>query len=90
MRNDCVNMVIQVKEGRTWKDKSYEVSNHLLVNWTEIEREIYDSLTKDLIAKKLNKCTYIKSIKRIPLYNGFQRITVTYDNDVRRIYTVEN
>lgn len=48
----------------------------------------YRDLSNELIAKKINACTWIRSIKRIPLYNGFDRITVTYDHGGRRVYTV--
>lgn len=52
--------------------------------------QVYDDLTHELIAKKLNGCSWIKSIKRVPLYNGFDRITVYYDHGGRRVYTVTN
>lgn len=50
--------------------------------------EIYKRLSDDLIAKKINQCRYIKSIKRRNNYDGTQEITVTYINSVRNIYTV--
>ena len=78
--NNKVNMTIEVKNGKT-----YEVTNVI-----EDRAEVYESLARDLINKKLCSCTYIKSIKRVNLYNGFEKITVTYDNDVRRIYVIES
>jgi hypothetical protein len=45
---------------------------------------------RDMVNKKICACTYIKSIKRTQLYTGFEKITVTYDNDVRRVYTIES
>ena len=54
----------------------------------EDSERVYQDLTHELISKKLCSCTYIKSIKREQLYNGFIRITVTYDNGGRRIYTI--
>lgn len=78
--NNKVNMTIEVKNGKT-----YEVTNVI-----EDRTEIYESLAHDLINKKLCSCTYIKSIKRVNLYTGFEKITVTYDNDVRRIYVIES
>ena len=78
--NNKVNMTIEVKNGKT-----YETTNVI-----EDRTEIYESLARDLISKKLCSCTYIKSIKRVNLYNGFEKITVTYDNDVRRIYVIES
>ncbi len=76
--NNKVNMTIEVKNGKT-----YEVTRVV-----EDRVEIYESLARDLISKKINACTYIKSIKRVQLYNGFEKITVNYDNNVRRIYTI--
>lgn len=78
--NDKVNMTIEVKNG-----KKYEVTNVI-----ENRTEVFESLARDLVNKKLCACTYIKSIKRVNLYNGFEKITVTYDNDVRRIYVIES
>ena len=52
------------------------------------EEDIYMRLCNALIAKKLNECRYIKSIKRRNNYDGTQEITVTYDNAVRNIYTI--
>ena len=50
--------------------------------------EIYTRLCNELIAKKVNSCRYIKSIKRRNNYDGTQEITITYDNEVRYIYTI--
>ena len=75
-----VNMTIEVKNGKTYEAERI----------VEDRAEVYESLARDLISKKINACTYIKSIKRTPLYNGFEKITVTYDNDVRRVYTIES
>ena len=49
---------------------------------------VYEDLAHELISKKINSCTWIKSIKRRPMYNGFDEITVTYDHGGRRVYTV--
>ena len=78
--NNTVNYIVEVKNG-----KNYEITN----TCNDVT-EVYKSLANDMISKKLNQCTYIRSIKRIPLYNGFDKITVSYDNDVRRIYTIES
>ena len=78
--NNTVNYTVEVKNG-----KKYEITN----TCNDVT-EVYKSLANDMISKKLNNCTYIRSIKRIPLYNGFDKITVSYDNDVRRIYTIES
>ena len=80
MKNDIVNCIYEAKEGRkyveTWR--------------TEDPARVYKDLAQEMISKKINDCKYIRSIKRTTLYNGFQRITVTYDHGGRRIYTVEN
>ncbi len=52
------------------------------------DEEIYMRLCSELVAKKVNNCRYIKSIKRRNNYDGTQEITVTYDNEVRYIYTI--
>ena len=53
---------------------------------------VYEALSNELIAKKLNNCRYIRQITRKNLYNGFQQITVSYTAECggRRIYTVKN
>ena len=62
-----------------------------VVTWeSDDATQVYDDLSHELIAKKINNCTWIRSIKRTPLYNGFDRITVTQDNGNRRIYTVKS
>lgn len=73
-------MTIYVRHG-----KSYE-QNHEITD----KATVYERLTNDLIAKKINACTYIKSIKRINLYTGFQKIIVYYDNGVKTEYIVKN
>jgi hypothetical protein len=78
--NNKVNMTIEVKNGKT-----YEVERII-----EDRAEVYESLARDMVNKKICCCTYIKSIKRTQLYNGFEKITVTYDNDVRTTYTIES
>lgn len=75
-----IKRVFEVKEGRTWKEEFACTDT----------AEVYKWLAEELIAKKINACTYIRSIKRDNLYNGFQRITVAYDNGGRSVYTVKN
>lgn len=66
-----------------------KVGSEYVTKWTtEDEARIYDDLAHELIAKKVNKCLWIRSIKRLPLYNGYDHIIVTYDHGGRRIYTV--
>lgn len=73
-----IQKIVEIKEGRNWA-ASYTETN---------EAEIYKSLATDLINKKIHAAAYIKSIKRVPNYDGTQKITVTYDNDCRAVYTV--
>lgn len=57
---------------------------------TEDYTTIYYSLARDLTAKKINGCTWIKSIKRVQLYTGYIKIIVTLFNGYRTIYTVKD
>lgn len=50
---------------------------------------IHEHLMHDLIAKKLHACRYITGIKDRTNYDGTRTITVTYDNGVRAVYTIE-
>lgn len=77
MTND-VSKTIEIKNGRNW---NADFTTHDAT-------EIYTSLTNDLIAKKINQRNYIKSIKRTPLYNGTQKITVDYGDGCRAIYII--
>ena len=52
--------------------------------------KVHKELMHDLINKKLCNASYIKSIKRTSNYDGTQTIIVTYDNECRSIYVVEN
>lgn len=54
---------------------------------TDDVNRVYEGLTHELISKKICGCTYIKSITRKQLYNGFIRVTVAYGNG-RRVYTI--
>ena len=74
-------LTIEKKQG-----KKYVVTYQAEDNSAYLHRR----LSKDLIAKKVNNCRYIKSIRRKPLYNGFSNIVVTYSNDVRATYTIED
>lgn len=51
--------------------------------------QVYEDLALDLIAKKINACSYIRSIKRRTNYDGTQQITVIYDNNAKAEYTVK-
>ena len=73
-----INYIYQEKDGRTYTETFR----------CEDELQVYKDLAHELVSKKLNECRWIKSIKRRPLYNGFDEITVTYDHGGRRIYTI--
>ena len=68
-----------------------KTSNGYVAVWvTTDEKQVYSDLAHELISKKINACSYIRSIKRTPLYYGAQKITVTYDHGGRRIYIVSD
>lgn len=73
-------LTIYTKEQNKWHE-SLEICDTL---------EIYQRLSRDLIAKKINACLYIKKIERVNLYNGTQKITIYYDNGVKAVYVVKN
>ena len=75
-----IRRVTEVKKGNKWEVTYIEVDELL----------IYKALTDDLIAKKINACKYIKSIKRMTNYDGTQNIIVNYDNGCRSTYTVKS
>ena len=59
----------------------------------ENDAQVYADLTHELIAKKLEHCTYIRSITRKQNYNGTKTITISYTSECgggRRIYTIED
>ena len=64
-----------------------------MAEYQETNKErVLEMLTTDLIAKELNKCRYISSIKRVNNYNGTQTITVRYAKDIgggKRVYIIE-
>ena len=73
---------------RTEYEKWFEQDN--TCTWeTNDPAEIHKDLMNDLIAKKLHKCTYIRSIKDRPNYDGTRTITVYHDNGCKRVYVVE-
>lgn len=74
-----IRRIAEVKEGKAWR-QTYVTTD---------EKEVYESLARDLVAKKLHKATYIKSVKDVSNYDGTRDITVTYDNGVRSVYTIK-
>lgn len=63
-----------------------------LPSWEMEGEEVWKDLAHELMAKKLERCTYIRSIKRVNNYDGTHTIIVSYAADCgggRRVYTVE-
>ena len=54
----------------------------------ENECEVYKELAHCLIAKKINQCKYIRSIKRVQNYDGTITIFVYYIDGDRNVFTV--
>lgn len=79
MENNKISRIAQTKKNNTWVNSFEEYD----------ETAVYKSLSRDLIAKKINQCKYIKNIKRVQNYNGFITVIVTYDNNTRSVYTVK-
>ena len=88
---DVLNIETGVKIMREIK-REYQVKNaHGKFYTTFIETDenkVNEELMHDLIAKKLESCSYIRSIKRIQNYDGTLNIIVNY-RDGRNIYTVK-
>ena len=77
--NNQVKATAFIKESKKWVE-----------NWKTTNREVvYKKLLDDLISKKINACRYILRIERVNLYNGYERITVYYDNDVKTEYIID-
>lgn len=70
--------VTEIKTGREWIQSSTETD----------PEEVFRSLSEDLYRKKILGSQSIRSIKRTVRYDGYARITVTYSDDCRRVYTV--
>ncbi len=68
-----------VKNGNKW-EQTFKETN---------EERINKSLLNDIIAKKMHKCTYIKSISERTNYDGTRTFKVYYDNNCMNEYTVE-
>ena len=80
MKNNKVMRICEVKENGKYNE-----------TFRNYEKEIvYCELSNRLIAKKINHCTWIKSIHRTPLYNGYEKIVVYYDNNCRDIFIIES
>lgn len=74
------NVVFEKKTGRNYEQ-----------TWSSDDKErVYEDLTHELVAKKLCGCSYIRSITRKQMYDGFIKIIVAYDNGDRRVYTIND
>lgn len=74
-----IQVIVERKSGGKWETTFA----------SDDQSKVYEELAKDLIAKKIHKCTYIKTIKDVCNYDGTRDIAITYDNNVRRIYTIK-
>jgi hypothetical protein len=70
-----IMVVRQRKEGKQW------VEDGKLTD----EGAVYKRLAEALVAKKLNGCTWIKSITRKQVYTHLE-IVVSYDNGYRDVF----
>lgn len=70
--------IIEVKEGNKW----------IVSNTIENAAEIYETLARELLAKKVQMCKWITKITDRTNYDGTRKIVVTYDNGVRSIYQI--
>ena len=73
-----ISKTVEIKKGNAWS-----VTAH-----TEHVETVYTSYARDLQAKYLHKCTYIKKVVRKPLYNGFDKVIFYHNNGVRVTYIV--
>ena len=76
----------QIKEVRQAKKNNKWETVYTITD----EKEVYKALSEALIAKKLTKVSYIRSIKRTQNYDGTLTITVSYTGGVRAIFTVKD
>lgn len=70
--------IIEVKEGNKW----------IVSNTIYNVGEIYETLARELLAKKVQMCKWITKITDRTNYDGTRKIVVTYDNGVRSIYQI--
>ena len=71
-------MIVEVKTSGKWTE------DFVSTDPVEVFRELSD----DLYRKKILGSQSIRSIRRTVKYDGFEHVTVTYTDGVRRIYTV--
>ena len=73
-------LTVYIKENNTYME-TYATTDPLT---------IYQRLTNTLIAKKINCCLWVKSIKRVNLYNGYQKIIVLENNGCKSEYIIKD
>jgi hypothetical protein len=56
---------------------------------TDNKLEIYENLCNLLISKKINRCKWCKSIKRVNYYYGYQEITAYMLDGAKYVYIVK-
>ena len=52
--------------------------------------EVYKHLAEDLTWKYVKGAAWVKRVKRTSNYDGSQKIVVTYSNDVRATYVIDD
>jgi hypothetical protein len=52
------------------------------------ELDVYQRLSRALVAKRINSCRYITRVQRTPGYDGTQTITVTFYGGIKNVFTV--
>lgn len=72
-------MTVYIKEGK----------NYIETFSTTDPATIYQRLSSAFIWKKIHKVDWIKSIKRVNLYNGYQKITVSVNFDCKEEYIIK-
>ena len=73
-------LTVYIKEGK----------NYIETYSTTDAETIYKRLAAELIAKKINCCNWIRSIKRVNLYNGYQKIIVLETNNCKSEFIIKN
>ena len=73
------NLTVYIDNGNGYHE-TYNTSDPLI---------IYQRLSGALIAKKINCCKWVRSIRRENLYNGYQRITVFVNYGCKEVYTIK-
>ena len=71
-------------------ERQMKTNKNYVTTTTETDAAtVYAELSAALIAKKIHKCTYIKSIKEWTNYNGTRTVIINYDG-ARSKYTIKD